>query len=588
MSPKNKKIVLSLGLGILVAFFVSGAFLLGFFNTWQTKLTDKLFLKSAASSDIVILAIDDKSLADLGQWPWPRDTHARAILNLAVSQPKIVGYDIIFSEPSNRGTGDDVSLASALARLPVVLPLKGESLRLDGETVPRAQNLTQSIDLIKNTAKYFGHVNVVADEDGVIRRLPLFIESQGQEFPSLSLKIADFVAGRNSQETVSKIGNWLRINFIGPPGSFKTISFLDVYNNNFLAGDFKDKIVLVGAVSSDLHDQQMTPFSLGQGMAGVEIHANAVQTLLSQKFIKEAGALNVLGFIFLFSLINVLSFSFLRRIWIATLVGISSIFIYLIAAVILFEKGLVLNLVYPCFSFIFSLIVILLYRYFSESREKDYLRQSFQYYLSPEVVEEVIANPDKLKLGGAKKEMTVLFSDIRGFTTLSEKIEPEKLVSLLNEYFTAMTEVILRSGGVLDKFIGDAIMAFWGAPQDEPEHAHRACEAALAMMEQLEILKKNWACRGWPEINIGVGINSGQMIVGNMGSEKRFDYTVIGDNVNLASRLESLNKQYSTNIIISQFTYEKVKDYFEAESLDEVKVKGKDTAVKIYKLIGRK
>jgi adenylate cyclase len=444
------------------------------------------------------------------------------------------------------------------------------------------------MDLINNAAKYFGHVNVTADEDGIVRRLPLFIKNQGQEIPSLSLKIADFVAGRSSQETINRIGNWLRVNFIGPPGSFKTISFSDVYENNFLADDFKNKIVLVGVTSSDLHDQQMTPFSLGQEMPGVEIHANAIQTLLNQKFIKEVGTANVLGFIFLFSLINVLSFSFLRRIWAAALAGIFSIFVYLTVAVIFFEQGLVLNLVYPCLSFVFSLVVILLYRYFSENREKDYLRQSFQYYLSPEVVEEVIANPEKLKLGGAKKEMTVLFSDIRGFTTLSEKVEPEKLVSLLNEYFTAMTEVILQSGGVLDKFIGDAIMAFWGAPQEEPEHSRRACEAALAMMERLEILKKNWVRRGLPEINIGVGVNSGLMIVGNMGSEKRFDYTVIGDNVNLASRLEGLNKQYNTNIIISQFTYEKVKDSFEAEFLDEVKVKGKDIAVKIYKLIGRK
>jgi len=310
--------------------------------------------------------------------------------------------------------------------------------------------------------------------------------------------------------------------------------------------------------------------------------------LLDQKFIKEAGTINVLAAIFLFSLINALSFSFLRRILTAALVGVCSIFIYLAVAIVLFDKGLVLNLIYPCLAFIFSLVAILLYRYFSESREKSYLRQSFQYYLSPEVVEEIVAHPDKLKLGGAKKEMTVLFSDIRGFTTLSEQVAPEKLVALLNEYFTAMTEVILQSGGVLDKFIGDAIMAFWGAPQEEPEHARRACQAALAMIERLETLKKNWARRGLPQINIGVGVNSGQMIVGNMGSEKRFDYTVIGDNVNLASRLEGLNKQYGTSIIISQFTYEIVRDYFAAEFLDEVKVKGKDVAVKIYKLIGKK
>jgi adenylate cyclase len=193
-----------------------------------------------------------------------------------------------------------------------------------------------------------------------------------------------------------------------------------------------------------------------------------------------------------------------------------------------------------------------------------------------------------LKLGGQKKEMTVLFSDIRGFTTLSEKLEPEKLVAILNEYFTAMTEVILQSGGVLDKFIGDAIMAFWGAPQEAPDHAQRACRTALKMIAKLEELKKEWSKRDLPEINIGVGINSGQMIVGNMGSAKRFDYTVIGDNVNLASRLEGLNKQYGTSIIISQFTYDKVKEKFEGEFLDKVAVKGKEIPVEIFKLVGEK
>lgn len=184
--------------------------------------------------------------------------------------------------------------------------------------------------------------------------------------------------------------------------------------------------------------------------------------------------------------------------------------------------------------------------------------------------------------------MTVLFSDIRGFTTISEKTQPEVLVGLLNEYFTAMTEIILQSGGVLDKFIGDAIMAFWGAPQETSDHAERACETALKMMEKLAVLKNDWQRRGLPEINIGVGINSGEMIVGNMGSDRRFDYTVIGDNVNLASRLEGLNKQYQTNIIVSQFTFDRIKDDFEGEYLDKVNVKGKEIPVEIYKLLGRK
>lgn len=588
MSVKYKKLIISFYLSAAVAIFVGGAFWLGFFNTWQTKLTDKLFLKSVARGDIVILAIDDASLKELGQWPWPRATHAQAVLNLAVSQPKIVGYDVIFSEPSRLGASDDESLARALSSLPVVLPVEAESIKLKKDNIPQAEKIIESIKVIKETAKYFGQVNVVSDEDGIVRRLPFFVASQNQQIPSLSLRLASFASGQNPEEITGVVGNWLRINFIGPPGSFKTVSFKDVYSNNFLATDFKNKIVLVGVTSADLHDQQMTPFSLGQAMAGVEIHANAVQTILDKKFISEVGQLNVLGFIFLFSLVNALSFSFLRRIWMAVLAGLILFSLYLMSALFLFGQGTILNLVYPFWSFIFSLVVILLYRYFSADKEKSYLRQSFQFYLAPGVVEEIIKNPASLKLGGQKKDMTVLFSDIRGFTTLSERTEPVQLVTLLNEYFTAMTEVILQTGGVLDKFIGDAIMAFWGAPQQVPNHAQLACEAALKMTERLAILKKDWARRGLPEINIGIGLNSGEMVVGNIGSTTRFNYTVIGDNVNLSSRLEGLNKQYQASIIISQFTYERVKDSFVAEFLDKVTVKGKEIPVDIYSLIGKK
>jgi len=276
MWKKHKKVLIGFSLGILVALLVSGAFWFGFFNTWQTKLTDKLFLKSAARDDIVIVAIDDESLTALGQWPWSRATHARAILNLSASQPKITGYDVIFSEVSSRGIQDDESLAGALSKLSVVLPIEADSLRLKKEAVPQAKNLTESIEPIKKAAKFSGHVNVVADEDGIVRRLPLFIESNEKLSSSLSLKISELAAGLKSQEIKNKTGNWLRINFIGPPGSFKTISFKDVYANNFSTDEFKGKIVLVGVTSSALHDQQMTPFSLGQEMSGVEIHANAV------------------------------------------------------------------------------------------------------------------------------------------------------------------------------------------------------------------------------------------------------------------------------------------------------------------------
>ncbi len=222
-------------------------------------------------------------------------------------------------------------------------------------------------------------------------------------------------------------------------------------------------------------------------------------------------------------------------------------------------------------------------------REKRKVRGAFQQYVSASVIEEIMKHPEKLKLGGEKKNVTVFFSDIRGFTSISEKLSPEELVKLLNEYLSAMTDIIMKNGGLVDKYMGDAIMAFWGAPIDDPDHAKKCCEASLEMKEKLTELQKKWTKEGKPPLNMGIGINTGDVVVGNMGSEQRFDYTVMGDNVNLGSRLEGVNKEYGTTIIISQFTYEKIKDHdFVIRELDMIKVKGKNEPIKIYGMAGKK
>lgn len=583
MLKKYQRLIVSLILAVAVTAILAAAFWFGVFKTWQDKLADKLFLPKEPRLDIVILAIDDKSLAELGQWPWPREAHARALELLAQGGAKVVGYDVIFSEPSRAGSQDDEALSRSLGLLPVVLPLEAAPLEIKNGDSFFAAKAIVPLPIFTTKAAALGWVNVLADADGVVRRLPVKINSEQGDWQSLSAALTKIV-GRDTKNLPSI----LRVNFVGPPGSFKTISFVDVLAGRVAPEIFKDKIILVGATSADLHDNQMTPFSLGQAMAGAEIHANALNTILNVDWLREASRRNVLGFIFLLALAVGLIFSLVRRLWLAALLSLAAWLVYLLGALAAFGQGLILNLVYPSLAFILSLIMILTYYYFSESQAKRYLRQSFQFYLAPGVIEEIIKNPASLKLGGQKKDMTVLFSDIRGFTTLSEKTDPEKLVALLNEYFTAMTEIILQTGGVLDKFIGDAIMAFWGAPQETPNHAQLACETALKMTERLAILKKDWAKRGLPEINIGIGLNSGQMLVGNIGSTTRFNYTVIGDNVNLASRLEGLNKQYPAGIIISQFTHERIKDTFVCEYLDKVNVKGKEVPVEIYKLVAPK
>jgi len=245
-----------------------------------------------------------------------------------------------------------------------------------------------------------------------------------------------------------------------------------------------------------------------------------------------------------------------------------------------------MNMIYPVLTMLTIYLGITIYRYVTEEKEKKKIRGAFQYYLTASVVNEILKDPSKLKLGGDKKHLSVMFSDIRGFTSISEKLSPEELVRLLNEYLTAMTDIVFKYDGLLDKYIGDAIMAVFGAPLDQPDHASRACRVALEMMAELRRLREKWAAEGRPDVNIGVGINSGDMVVGNMGSEMRFDYTVMGDSVNLASRLEGTNKEYGTNIILSEFTYEIVKDEFICRQLDAVRVKGKKKPVRIFELLG--
>jgi adenylate cyclase len=245
-----------------------------------------------------------------------------------------------------------------------------------------------------------------------------------------------------------------------------------------------------------------------------------------------------------------------------------------------------LNLIYPVLTMLAIYVFITVYRYVTEEREKKKIRGAFQYYLTASVMNEILKDPTRLKLGGQKKNLTVMFSDIRGFTTISESLTPEQLVHLLNEYLTAMTDIVFKYEGLLDKYIGDAIMAVWGDPIDQPDHAVRGCKTALEMMAALKPLQAKWEAEGWPHIDIGIGVNTGDMTVGNMGSKMRFDYTVMGDSVNLGSRLEGTNKEYGTHIIISEFTYAQVKDQMLCRELGSVRVKGKKLPVKIYELLG--
>jgi adenylate cyclase len=260
----------------------------------------------------------------------------------------------------------------------------------------------------------------------------------------------------------------------------------------------------------------------------------------------------------------------------------------LIAGIMIYDQRIFLNVVYPWFVIVASFIGSYLLRFILEQKGRKFIEGAFGHYVNKDVVDQIIKNPSMLELGGAKKEITIFFSDIEGFTSLSEKLEPSELVAFLNEYLREMTEIILKHEGTLDKYEGDAIMAFWNAPLPTQNHALKACESALDNQKKLAELRNKWRKEGKPDVAIRIGINTGAAVVGNMGSENRFDYTAMGDNVNLASRLEGINKEYRTGIVVSESTYEAVKDHLVCRELDLIRVKGKSVPVRIFELICRK
>lgn len=586
MRGLNQRILINISLALLVGLAVIWGLQAGYLGKSKNKVADRLFLKQRASGRVIIVSIDSGSINEIGQWPWPREITANLIDKIQSYSPELVAVDINFFEESRFGKKDDHALAEALASSKVVLPQQASTLDkliINGKVYFRAEDLSEPIAEFKGNAAALGHVNVFPDNDGIVRQIPLQFEKDGKKIKAFSLVIAETLGAKIPREIYDK--NLLRINYFGPPSTFDYIPAKDVLSSLVGADSFKNKIVLIGATSPDLHDTRQTPTSKSSMMPGVEIHANAVETILQGKYLKNISRAWTIVIIFLLVTCAAILFIYFRKIYKIIAVALFIFIIYNIGSILIFNRGVILNLVHPNLAFVASFGCLALYQYFAEGKEKAFLRQSFKQYLAPSVVERIIADPKNLKLGGQKRELTVLFSDIRGFTSISEKIDPEQLVNFLNRYFTAMTGIILKYRGVVDKFIGDAIMAFWGAPEEVENHAEMACRAALEMKIRIGEFKKELAGRDI-NFNIGVGINTGEMVVGNLGSEQRFDYTVIGDSVNLASRIESLNKEYKTNIIISEFTKLKIGDSaeFNIKFLGEVTVRGKTKPVKIYEL----
>jgi len=365
------------------------------------------------------------------------------------------------------------------------------------------------------------------------------------------------------------------------------------FTDNLLPDEvFKDKIVIIGSTVAELHDNFPTPFLEYQGipkeMPGAEILANGVRTILNQSYFQKISFwMTLLLVIVLMAIIQLVSFR-LTTIWSIVITALL-IIVYLASLFVLFkEYRIVIDMTFPTLAMSFSFVSINLYRFVLTQREKRKIMGAFQQYVPAKVIQELLDHPEKLTLGGEERHMTVLFTDVANFTTISESLSPQDLVMLINEYLSEMTEIILNYDGIIDKYEGDAIMAEFGAPVHYPDHALKACYASLEMERHLKQLSRKWRREGKPVLTCRAGINTGNMVVGNMGSKKVFDYTVLGDEVNLASRLEGANKLFGTRTIISESTYVEVKNGVVTRPLDLIIVKGKQKPVYVYELLARK
>ena len=615
---------------------------------------------------IRIAVIDDKSTAELGQWPFSRSVMAQFESALNYYQVAVVGYDVLFSEPDNldaaraslvdrlekRGTtrataeellgkSNDQAFADAIkAQGKTVLAYSFGTLNAAGRTrglmeqgfttdmilpAPLSYNLARippgmvrelfgatsyrpPIQILNQAANTTGFVPIDSDEDGVMRSQIMVARFHDGNRVPLSLATLKALVGGNLMLNFGKLGDQkviiqnpqgeteaqfpvnehgqLLINFRGPEGTFAHRSFTDIVNHRIPASDLRGKIVLVGATARGLGDRFNTPE--GADFPGVEIHANAIDDILQNDVIVRSADDRIERLCgIMLGLLMVILASFLPANLTAMAVVTFGGSYVLIARHMLWESHRLIGIVFPLTMLLFTYVVMAGFRYYEESKEKRYLRHAFEHYLHPSVIASVVDNPEGLKLGGERRVLTVLFADIVNYTGLSESMstDPVALVTMLNEYMTKMTDRILESEGVVDKIRGDGIMAFWGAPNDVPNHAQAAIDAALAMLAELKRLNTNDP--RFKTVDIGIGIATGEAIAGNFGGANRFDYSVIGDTVNLASRLEELTRKFKSHLLVSRETLTKaVGGSYITRDIGQVRVKGKHHAVDVVEIAG--
>lgn len=641
MLKKISSILIPLIISFLISFFY--IFYPSLPQSFDDRIKDFMFNlrgeEEPKSNSLVIIDIDEKSLRTLGQWPWSRDILSKILQNLDSAQIGIIGLDIVFAEEDRTSPHKifekfdikkenipnyDFEFAQTIASTPTILGYQFEFVnnefinknapsiqtifieknkKLGEEHLIKAQGTILNIPVIQDNSYSSGFFNNIPDDSGIIRSVPLILSYDDEIYPSLALETLRIALGikkiiinydQNGIENLL-LGDFLiptdrhgriLVNFRGKEKTFKYISAVDIYNNNFKEEEIKDKIALIGTSAAALMDLRATPFE--SIFPGVEVHANVIDNILNKDFLYKPSwieALNI-SLIFIFSLF---SYSMIRKIPIILTPLFIFIFVYLTFYLnysILFKYGLVINTIFPFITIILSSAISLVIGYFYEIKKKEEIKSKFASKVSKSVMEELIKDVDNNHLRVQNKEITIFFSDIREFTHISENLNSaDTVIEYLNKYLTPMSEIINKYDGTIDKYIGDCIMAYWNAPFDIKNHADKALKSAIEQLNILKDINKNLKEINQPIINIGIGITTGIATIGEIGSIGRSDFTIIGDNVNIASRVESLCKYYKCNLIITQETKNNLEDSYIFRYLDLIKVKGKEKPIKIWEVI---
>ncbi|MBF0227281.1 MAG: CHASE2 domain-containing protein [Desulfobacterales bacterium] len=663
----------SISISIVIIFFSTILYVTGipFFDLMELKTIDLRFISRGNKSpghEVVLAVVDEKSIDKEGKWVWPRTKIADLINKLSDAESKVVGFDIGFVDPDDKGvlkliggiqnkvnffgvqnksfdkylnelkvlSDHDEILADAIkkSKSKIVLGyffqtestsqshVTEEEIKVNHESIKGSKfNIVRyesksalklsfletkmpeaNIPKISSASPYCGFFNMFPDSDGVVRRSPAILSFKEDLYAPLALKclsayldsplsvyIADYgirEIGLDKVKIPTDEYGRITINYRGEDRIFPHISVTDILNGEIAKDVLKDKIVLVGVTAVAVYDLRVTPFSTVA--PGLEVHANIIDSILKEDFLYQPSWA---------AIFDVLAFS-LESLFIGAALPFLGIISGLITCFLLFichiylcnylfsHSGIILNLVYPLVTIIVTYGAGTVYQYFLESSQKKFIKDAFSTYLAPNVVKQLIDSPEKLVLGGEQRQITAFFSDVQGFTSISEKLSPSDLVELLNEFLTEMTDIILKYEGTVDKFEGDAIIAFFGAPNDMPDHGQVACMACIDMQKRLSELRESWRQRNKPELKMRIGLCSGSAVVGNMGSKSRMDYTMMGDTVNTAARLEGVNKVYGTYVLVSNSTFKYTDERVVSRELDSIIVVGKIEPVPVYEIVG--